>query len=269
MPHTLLRHCAACLALVALLAGGSGAAHAARTVQRDDATAHALDDGRVLYSESHWRYVDDAGTPTRLVVYRCPGGAAFARKQLQTRERAVAPDFDFIDARSGRREGVRVHAGGREVYVQADADAPMRRAPLDVRGTLVIDAGFDAFVREHWTRLTPGRAVAAPFLVPSRLRTLPLRLEALRDGVERGRAVRVLRLGLDSWFGAALPDVELTYDVADRRLRRFRGLGTIRSERGALLPVRIEFEPATQVQTLSDAQLRALQQAPLVASCDA
>lgn len=269
MPTAALRRGLVRVASFGIAAAVALPAGAARIAERDEATAYALDDGRVLYRESHWRYADAMGSPAWLVLYRCPDGAAFARKRLQTHPRSSAPDFDFIDARSGRREGVRGHVGGREVYAQADATSALRRAPIDAAAPPVIDAGFDAFVREQWTRLGPGRTVAAPFLLPSRLRTLPLRLETVREGIEQGRTVRVLRLRLDSWIGAALPEVELTYDVVDRRLRRFRGLGTIRSGQGAPLPVRIEFGPAAQKQPVSEAQLQGLQQAPLVDRCDA
>lgn len=267
MSATSLRRHVACLAVLVGIAAGPPA-HAAALAERDEATAYALDSGRVLYRETHWRYTGADGAAERLVLYRCANGDAFARKHLTVRGVAAAPDFDFLDARSGRREGVRGDAGGREVYVQADAHAPLRSARLDAKAAPVIDAGFDAFVRAHWARLAPGRSLAAPFVVPSRLGTLPLRLESLREQVERGRTVRVMRLRLDSWLAIALPDVELAYDVAERRLQRYSGLGTVRSERGAPLSARIEFDSPIAAVALSGVQLRALRQAPLVTRCE-
>jgi hypothetical protein len=46
---------------------------------------------------------------------------------------------------------------------------------------------------------------------------------------------------LAAWFGFAVPDLRLTYDVRERRLLRFEGIGSIRDARGGAQPVRIDF----------------------------
>ncbi|MEE7548937.1 hypothetical protein HF319_19710, partial [Xanthomonas sp. Kuri4-1] len=71
---------------------------------RYDGDAQAAEGGRLLYRESHWVEPDGG----RVVLYRCPGGAAFARKQVGG---GSDPEFELVDARDGYREGVRTRQG--------------------------------------------------------------------------------------------------------------------------------------------------------------
>lgn len=247
-------------ALILLLAASAPLA----AQQRYEGTAHAPGSGAVLYREAHWLY-RDGGTPARLVLYRCPSGAPFARKIVRERGGAIAPGFDFEDARTGYREGVRERSGRREAYVQESAGAPLRARPLDLPADTVIDAGFDAYVRRHWDALADARGRVVPFLIPSRARAYDMRIAAAGDARDAGRQVRRLRMRLAAWFGFALPDVVLTYDVRERRLLRFEGVGSIRDGRGRNQAVRIEFPdaPAATSQSAVDAAARQ----PLVARC--
>lgn len=47
----------------------------------------------------------DGERERRIVVYSCAGGAAFARKTVETGRTPQAPDFELFDARLAYREG--------------------------------------------------------------------------------------------------------------------------------------------------------------------
>lgn len=251
----------------ALLASALQLMPAAQAVERYTGDAYARDSGQLLYREVHFLY----GGPEQsrqLVLYRCPGGAPFARKLLQGAPDAVAPDFEFVDARSGYREGARRTGGGREVYVQKNADASTRSKILPHRAGAVVDAGFDAYVRRHWAALAGGPSTI-PFLLPSRLAFLPIRLSDTTDDEEHGTAVRKLSMRLDTWYGFALPPIRLVYRTADRRLLRFEGIGTIRDREGRNQDVRIEFPPDARQPAVPQAELDAALDAPLTGRCNA
>jgi hypothetical protein len=250
------------IALPLLLA----AAPAVAAQVRYEGTAYAASGTKVLYRETHWLY-RDGGAGARLVLYRCPDGRAFARKTMRDVPNAVAPDFEFVDARLGYREGVRTRGGLREVFHRESRSAPLVTRPLPpVRG-LVIDAGFDRYVVDHWARLETGR-VTAPFLVPSRFRALDFRIGDAVDARESGRAVRRFRMTLAGLLGVALPPIELTYDVAGRRLLRFRGPGTVRDARGRLQALRVEFPDAPTATGVTTAEIQSAGRTPLATSCD-
>ncbi|MBL8255777.1 MAG: hypothetical protein JNJ62_04180 [Pseudoxanthomonas mexicana] len=249
----------------ALLLASAGSRAAANTdIEQQEAQAYARSGTALLYRESHWRYRQDGGA-RRLVLYRCPDGRAFARKTVIERSRAQAPDFDFEDARDGYREGVRSGPRGRVVYVRTDTAARQKERALAVPDDGVIDAGFDASVRLHWTALRAGRGVTQPFLLPSRMAFMPVRLTPDASVSWNGIPAKRLTMRLDRWYGFVAPTMQLTYADADQRLLEFAGIATIRDGAGKHQDVRIVFpKPAVT----SDA--RALQTAlatPLVTTC--
>lgn len=236
------------------------------SVHLQDALAHARDGGALLYRESHWQY-RQGDMARRLVLYRCPDGRAFARKTVVERGAPHAPDFDFEDARDGYREGVRSTPAGRWVYVRPRAGAPMRERRVDVPPNGVIDAGFDASVRQHWGRLRAGRELAQPFLVPSRMDFIPVRVRPGAAVDWRGMPAQRMTMRLDRWYGFAAPAIELTYALADRRLLEFAGIASIRDAKGDHQDVRITFP---QAPVLADAgKLQQALAAPLVRDCGA
>lgn len=224
--------------------------------------AYSTHGDQKLYLEEHFVFEQDHRR-TRLVLYRCPSGQPFARKWVRDVSSASAPDFDLVDARTGYREGVSGAPGARKVYVQENDHSPMRSAPLEMPSNAVIDAGFDAYVREHFNSLDPQARLA--FLVPSRLGYLGLRLADTSSDAH----ARHIRLSLDTWYSFAAPSIDLTYDTANRRLMQFKGISNIHDANGSSQNVRIEF-PASAEQPAPTAQ--DIQQAaslPLVNRCPA
>lgn len=248
-------------ALVALVL----AALPAAANQRHEGRAYAPGSERLLYSETHWRHLQ-AGVARRLVLYRCPHGTAFARKQLVATGSAISPDFGFIDGRDGYREGVRMRNGVREVYVQARNGAWVRSTPLTLRAGAVIDAGSDALVQARWHALAGQGALTVPFLLPSRLGFLDVRLAGSVGGARDGERVHRLRMTVDRWYGFAAPAIELTYSLRDRWLLQFVGIGPIRDDAGRHQPVRIEF-PDPAVSGVPAHEIAAAVAVPLAGRC--
>jgi hypothetical protein len=226
--------------------------------------ARSLDGSELLYIESH--AVSGAGAnESRVVLYRCADDSApFARKQLEYSADRTAPAFDFEDARSGFAEGFRRDATGLTVFERAGARAPTRTEPITSSRLLVVDAGFDDFVREQWDLLERGDAPRVAFLVPSLLESVDFRIRKVAEAAIEGEAASVIRLSLAGPLGWFLPDIDVSYRKRDRRLMRYRGLTNIRDSRGELLKAQIDFPDAGQ--TGSAADLAALRALPL-ASC--
>lgn len=230
--------------------------------ERYEGVAYAPDSKRVLYRETHWLYAQ-GGVRQRLVLYRCPGGEPFGRKVVTDSPSASAPDFDFVDARDGYEEGASTRQGKRYVYTRKNAAAERKQTALPDRAGAVIDAGFDAMIRSRWDALSANKPIAAPFLLPSRAAFLDFKIEPLKRA-DDAASVRHLRMALDTWYGFAIPPIELRYAIADRRLLEFRGIATIRDAAGRYQNVRIEFAPPAK----SDgAERQAAQTQALAKSC--
>lgn len=259
------------IAALAGLASGLCAALAQAGDLTFNGYARGMDDGRLLYTESH--HVADAGgvRETRVVLYRCAaGGQPFARKELSYGAVREEPEFSLLDARTGYLEGLRRTPQGPRVFQRADARAPLREAKVPGNVAIVTDAGFDEFVRKHWAELEAGRTVRFPFLIPSRLDFLTFKVIKARDDAIDGAAVSVIRLNLSGVIGWFLPFIEVSYRKSDRVLLRYVGLTNIRDAGGANLTARIEL-PARERRTLpaGSVDLAKLRAEPLVSRCPA
>jgi len=241
------------------------AASASDEVRRHDGIAYRRGSEDVAYRESHWRY-SDGGQQRRLVLYRCADGRPFARKLLFGADDAAAPDFEFLDQRDGYREGLRQGAGGREVYWQPSAETPERSESVNLGDDAVVDAGFDAFVRTHWTELNQGQPLTATFLLPSDFNFLQLELR--KSSAPSSGATTQFTLRAAAWYAFALPEITVTYRSDDRRLVRFTGVSTIRDERGKRQSVEVVFPEDLDAIDTSVDEIAAAQSAPLAARCD-
>lgn len=199
--------------------------------------------GAPLYEEHH--YVREDGE--RLVLYRCSDGTAFARKHVQAGDDALAPAFWLEDARFGYREGVQREGAKVFAYVQRSAAHALQRSEVGVTAALVIDAGFDEFVRRHWEELQRGRTVPLDFLVPSRRRTYAFGVKRLAAQSVDGEAASVLRLAPSGVLGWFAPAIEVIYRDADRRLLRFTGITNVRANPDDSISARIGFAPSREV----------------------
>lgn len=258
------------LAVLTCTVALAGTAAAAQPTSKDgvrllQGKAYATSDGHLMYLESHWLY-DDAGTPARLVLYRCPDGKPFARKRLHQDGNPQAPDFVMDDARTGYQEGVRRKGDHRVVFVRNSHDAVEKTAPLDESPLPVIDAGFDAYIRAHWDSLGTGDHDSVPFLLPSRLGTLTFKVSRQADGTVEGRSARRYRLSLSSWIGFALPHIDVAYDAQSRQLLRFTGIANVRGAGGNNVRARIVFDPASN-RMVDATELAAALHQPLDGRC--
>lgn len=226
-----------------------------RAAEHYEGLAYDKQNGRLLYRESHWLLPGE-----RVVLYRCPNGEPFARKRVLGN--GVAPDFELVDGRDGYREGVRTRAGAREVYSRASSRAIEQRKSLPAQANQVIDAGFDAYVRQQWDATTQSRKRKIAFLIPSRLQSMDFTLNAMPPSAGYQR----FGLALDAWYGGIVPSMTVTYSARDRRLVRFEGIGNIRTQAGKYPAVRIEF-PLDPHGPASAADLSNARNAPLVRSC--
>jgi hypothetical protein len=230
--------------------------------------AYAAGDQHLLYRESHWLYTEN-GVEHRLVVYSCPDGAAFVRKRVSAAPGRATPDVDLFDARRGYREGVRTLDGRREVFAQTDARSPERRAslPSPAPPNAVIDAGFDVFVREHWDALSGSGVAPLSFLVPSELRYLDFSARMLHDQAAPDGELRWFRLQLASWYGFALPHIDVAYDRQTHELRQYSGVSNIRDGDGRNVSVTIRFPPGERRDDVAQADVERAAEQPLSGRC--
>lgn len=255
------------LAAAALACLGPPIATAAEPVAAEYVgIATTLDGATELYREHHHVERDADGRGTRVVVYACPDGRPYARKVVRYSDWAGAPDFEMVDARDGWREQVETIGERRRVSLLERAGGRERAAELPAPEQLVVDAGFDDFVRRHWDRLAAGERVDFAFLVPSRLDVMRFKVKRLGETTVDGEPASVIRLGLGAWYSFLLPHIDVTYRNASRRLARFEGLTNQRTPGGGHVSARIEF-PVGERRPLAEGAIEAAQSLALDGRC--
>lgn len=203
--------------------------------------AHAIGSDTVLYTEHHLLRRADGAARERIVLYRCPDGRAFGRKTLDYGDNPSTPTFRMDDANVGYVEGTR-RDGDALVAFAGFSDAGEPDAwTIPASPSLVIDAGFDEFIRSHWAQLQTGDPLPIRFVVPNRGKAYDFRLAALREETIAGAPATVLRLSLGGLLGWFAPDIDVSYRNSDQRLMRFEGLTSVRADRKDNVSARIDF----------------------------
>ena len=199
--------------------------------------AYSVDDDTLLYTEKH-RWQGSSHT----VQYFLPNGSLWAVNELDSRNSFVSPTYTQNYPSADFAEGARWIGTALILFSERKQKAVTYKPPL------VVSSGFYHFILEHWDQLRAGQVLSFDFAVPSRLSTVRLRMHA----VPNGAAAMEPRAAADpSWFyvrvEAANPLLSwlvhpLTVALdGERRLILYRGIATVRDERGDTPQVLIRY----------------------------
>lgn len=212
--------------------------------------AYSLDDSIILlYREEHHLLLQ-AGKPVqRQVNYYSAEGELIASKENWYRTAATQPDFILTDFRTGYREEAKSNpVNNTNTLVltltenQGTENQKTEKTQLsEFDYELVIDAGFDDFIRKHWDALLAGDAI--PFSFASVARQTSVNFEVqIRKAVKPGDTLlkleMTLRSSLLSWL---MSPIKLDYDLSNKRLLRYRGLSNLQDDQGSGQQVDIRY----------------------------
>ncbi|MDO8909489.1 MAG: hypothetical protein Q7W55_13445 [Pseudohongiella sp.] len=213
-------------------------------------TAWSQDKSTILYQEYHFAENPELDLPTR-VQYRNPDGSLIAEKSVDYSVSMTAPAITQIDYRNPSRVNTEFLPAEPSPQVrvgfQAHDSNQYREETVAYRDAMVIDAGFDSFVRANWERITSGRAVSAHFLVPSRFDTVRVNLTQTQSrnctGVEADIQCFVIRpAGVLRVVGFLIDPIYIGYEQDSQRLMMFNGLSNLRDDAGDPRNVLITYE---------------------------
>ena len=205
--------------ILMLLAVASGPAVASQIIGE----ARDLRTGEFLYQELHRC---EPGGALCSVAYIDLSGATIAEKSIDYRRDDIAPVLRVSDYRNGR-----------ELVIDAEAEA-----------NLVVDAGFDNFVRNNWQTLGNSGNIKFKLLVPGRDKPLPMKAKPAA-ATDCDADQLCLEVGLNNWLLAALTDpILLTYARDSRQLLRYRGISNLANSNGKsqLVDIRYTYPAASE-----------------------
>lgn len=211
--------------------------------------AYSMDDSRtLLYCEEHQLKLLNDEPYKRQVRYFDSNNNLIAEKENNYFSNPAAPEFSFHDKRHNYYEQARYNDDGSlTLILKEDNDSQSQKIQAgDLPDNLIIDAGFDEFVRRHWQSLLSGQTVSFSFASVARLDLISFRLKKIADDDQK----LVLSMRLESRLLAWLLDpIELTYDRNNRNLLRYRGLSNIMDTNGETYSADIRYDYSSGCQS--------------------
>ncbi|MBF2758879.1 MAG: hypothetical protein ISN28_01210 [Ectothiorhodospiraceae bacterium AqS1] len=212
--------------------------------------------GKPLYREIHEERWEGERLVEDRVRYRSPTGEEFAVKRVDYRASPITPDFALEDRSIGHRESLerdRQSGALRVSYRAPGEETSMKSSVLEGGIDPIADAGFEQMLLQSWDRLLAGETITRPFLIPSYLQVIDMRLrhrpEASKDGSAQMPSPLALvrfELTIDSfWLRLVVPAINVYYESTSRELVRYEGPSNLRNAKGRNLDVSIDFTPRT------------------------
>ena len=210
--------------------------------------------GEWVYSETH--YCNSDRDACR-IVYSSPDGVPIVEKVLDYSVSSSAPDFKQFDLRNEQLLAAKLDGDSARFAQQRLPAAQWQgfatalssfAGAVAASEQLVIDAGFDNYVRSRWDELSGGDKVRFDFALPSRASSLPMvarrkpaavcnaageKLESSGVPATNGEQGLCLEIAPANWLiSSFVSPIRLEYDVTNRQLQSFAGMSNIPDEQG-------------------------------------
>lgn len=218
-------------------------AHAEKVIH---GMAFDLESNKVAYIEIH-RFPSDT---RHEVIYAEPSGDVFARKELDYSSGKSTPGFTQTNRRLDEVIEVSHLSDGALSVRYAVEGKSVKKKTLKNADDLVIDAGFNNFVLEHWDKLLAGDSLEFDYLLPTRQQRF--RLKAERDDCRDEAATCFTIRPANGFFALLMKPLKLKY--VDGVLEQFSGRSNIAQDSGDYHQVRIEYVPLEIAKECADSE---------------
>lgn len=182
------------------------------------------------------------------VEYRAPDQTLIATKSIDYSPSLVRPNVVQKDLRNNELRSTlnstvndsvnnsndnSITNGDKNLAVKVSYREPnseeVKSAVIDLKDTLVIDAGFDEAVKQYWYTLTRGEKLIIDFLSPVHLRTFKLTVKqsnkdsCYKESYDKKTQACFLIRPSNMVLNLFVKPLALIYDLEAKRLLRFKG----------------------------------------------
>jgi len=203
--------------------------------------AFAINSEELLYRETHCQSDDKL---THKVLYKNADGESIAHKSIDYGNGFSMPSFKQTNFQTSEETEVIVDKNQVTLsFISANREQKQKTFEKNAFSDLpmVIDAGFDAFIRENWDSLVAGDKLYFQFPLVTRSVVIRLRASASSCSFESSNS-QCFKLEMSNWLYRMLADpIELGYDRDQKQLIRYRGLSNIENVSGVGLDVDIRY----------------------------
>lgn len=202
--------------------------------------AYDLSDQVLKYREYHYYSDEDL---THQVVYRDSNELLMVEKTIDYRSGLTTPEFSQSYSQSPQDISINWHNDDLKIKNSDSTNV------ISVKKPLVIDAGFDHFIREQWVQLTSGETLHFYFPLPKRSTLAKLRVKQSPCSYKTDTDT-CFSLEVSNWLLRLLVDpIELGYAYNTKELMRYRGLSNIEDDQGQGLVVDIHYHYSENSET--------------------
>ncbi|MBU2711236.1 hypothetical protein [Zooshikella harenae] len=203
----------------------------ASTIIEATGKAYDLESGRPVYIEKHIIHLVKPPKTNTLsvtmplkdkVTYTTPDGNVFATKTVNYETTPLTPTIVFNKLKFNQRESVFIKSNN--VIILHEEDNQRQEHQLPLKPNLVIDAGFDTFIRKHWSKLLANKSFSFEFLSINENSTYTFQIEKTQED----STTASFTMSLDSFIGGFFVDpIIITYEKKEQKLIRYQGLTNI------------------------------------------
>ncbi|MDB5256072.1 MAG: hypothetical protein JWM14_767 [Chitinophagaceae bacterium] len=197
-----------------------------------------LKSNKFYYLEEHMETIDHHVLKQTVIQYKDSAGAVIARKVINYSGNKVTPVFEQNDYRDGYTEGVSFAGNKLVLKFRKNKKETLKTKSIDMPANLVVDGGFNYYIKGNWAELTAGKTKVFNFAVPSQLDYFSFRL--YKDSQQNDEIV--FKMEPDNYLLRKLVDpIRVTYNVSTKRIIKYEGLSNINDKKGKSYLVKIMY----------------------------
>lgn len=200
----------------------------------------------LLYSEHHQIERLNGIAVRHRVIYRTPEGDTLATKVLDYQRSAYAPSFELVVEDGRYIEGARWEAGDYLLYHKQQSK-PREEKRFKAEANLIVDAGFDNFMRAQASRIQAGETISFRMAAPGVLRAFDFRARMTKSETDGDDPQITLHVEPDSFLRWLIDPLLLSYATTPMQLKTFNGRTNIPDANGERFIALIEFDKETPI----------------------
>ena len=197
-----------------------------------------LKSNKFYYLEEHRETIDHDVLKQTVIQYKDSAGAVIAKKVINYEGNKITPVFEQNDYRDGYTEGVSFAGNKLVLKFRKNKKETLKTKLMDMPAHLVVDGGFNYYIKGNWSDLTNGKTKVFNFAVPSQLDYFTFRL--YKDSQKDDEIV--FKMEPDNYLLRKLVDpIRVTYKASTKRIIKYEGLSNINDKKGKSYLVKIMY----------------------------
>jgi len=196
--------------------------------------AYSQKNRQLVYTEEYYHITSDE----HYIKYKSPEGKLFARKVVNYQSSSFAPEIEFVNDLINEEIVIAYKLADHiQVGYKNRKKSEYIIQNISLVKNLVVDAGFDNFIRENWKPMQEFQAQSIKFVIPSRLKVIELQVYK-----QDCPGFECFLIEPEQWLLKRLVKPILLFYDDEKRLIKFSGRSNIADENGKYQNVDIEYQ---------------------------